>query len=1291
MIRKITLLLFIASLNFHYCAAQEGLVDRTFNTYDDGLKGDGFDKTVRTLAVQADGKLIVGGDFLNFNGSNLPFLCRLNIDGSVDETFDLGDGFDKKVEKAVIQEDGKIIVAGSFTNYDGFPVGRLLRLNPDGSRDINFDTSIAAQNNIIYDIELQADGKLIVVGSLTKYNGIKIGRIVRLLPDGIIDPSFQPVTGASGLIREVSILKNGKIVIGGTFESYDGISCNKIMQLNPDGSPDTSFNTGSGFDEGVTALDVQADGKIIVGGTFTLYNGTIANKIIRLNSDGSADGTFQSGTGISNSSVAVIEVMPSGSIMVGGGFTRDYNGVDARKIIQLNSDGTINSSFDIGGGPATATVYAFAKGIDGSWFVGGSFSVFDKKNRGRLAKLDSSGALDEDYLSAKVGFNNSVYKAVALKNSQTMIFGNFSTFNGKDASRVARLNEDGSLDDSFNSSGSGANNTVRTAVLQTDGKVIMAGAFTKYNDEVISKIVRLNGDGTTDVTFANGSSINNQIYVLALQDDGKILVGGSFKNYNGTEVNRLVRLLSNGAVDTSFNTGSGPDGTVESIVVQNDGKLIVAGKFLSFNGESYNRLIRLNSDGSIDTAFNTGIGFDKNVYAIALQSDQKIIVGGIFQNYDSVLKKRLVRLNSDGSIDETFLTGKGMSNGTIRSILVQPDDRLIIGGTFTGNYDGSAVKRIARLNADGSFDNSFQVDLNSTLYATAFTAKNKLIIGGNFNSVSGLANHRVARINLCLNSSRWNGSSWSNGIPTSEKSIIFSDDFTSTDSLEGCSCTIAEGKTVTMKEQHSLSLTNNYSGLGQLILNHGASLYQNDDDMINMGVGIVEKASDLMVNSDYSLWSSAVAGQIVNAATPQKDLNTFFTYNAIDNSWVVLDSSTEMKAGLGYRIDAPNNFDAATRSSFTASFQGIPNNGEYQIKLGAINAKKLVGNPYPSDVDADQFLRENHDKINGTIYFWEHDNYNVEKTKAKSGYAVYNLFGGVGIASPKLEVDKKSRPNGKISSGKAFFVSADASNETIIFNNAMRLKNVDSVPSTLDIPNIDKHRLWLSMHNDSKQYKELLVGYSKAATDLYDEKYDGEVFMREGDLTFYSSMGEKQLAIQAFNTFNDSDEIPLGYSVVSAGEYEVALVDYDGLFADKDIYLYDRTTDSIHDTKASSYKFVTNAGVYDNRFKIIFKDEPKDEVTDEVTDDPVVIEDENPEFINQSLMSIVMHNKKLEIAAEDRINHILIYDISGREVYRKMDINSSYVALENILNVRAVYIVKVVTLSNELFTKKVIY
>ena len=1291
MIRKITLLLFIAFLISQCCIAQEGLVDRTFNTYDDGLKGDGFDKTVRTLAVQADGKLIVGGDYLNFNGSYLPFLCRLNSDGSVDETFDLGDGLDKKVEKVIIQGDGKIIVAGSFTNYDGFPVGRLLRLNSDGSRDESFDTSVAAQNNIIYDIELQTDGKLIVVGSLTKYNGVKVGRIVRILNDGTIDPSFQPLTGASGLIREVSILKNGKIVIGGTFESYDGISCNKIMQLNPDGSPDTSFNTGLGFDEGVTALDVQLDGKIIVGGTFTLYNGVTANKIVRLNQDGSIDGSFLSGTGISNSSVAVIEVMPSGIIMVGGGFTREYNGSAARKILQLNQDGSINTSFDIGAGPATATVYAFANGLDGSWFIGGSFSVFDKKNRGRLAKLDVTGALDENYLSAKVGFNNSVYKALALANSQTMIFGNFSTFNGKEVSRVARLNEDGGLDNTFNTNESGANNTVRTAVLQADGKVLMAGAFTKYNDEVISKIVRLNDDGTADVTFANGSLINNQIYVLALQDDGKILVGGSFKKYNGNEVNRLVRLLSNGAVDGSFNTGSGPDGTVESIIVQNDGKLIVAGKFLSFNGQLHSRLVRLNQDGSIDTSFKTGSGFDKNVYAVALQSDQKIIVGGIFQNYNTVLKKRLVRLNQDGSVDSSFLSGTGMSNGTIRSILIQADDRLIIGGTFTGKYDGNAVKRIARLNADGSFDNSFQVDLNSTLYATAITAKNKLIIGGNFNSVSGLANHRVARINLCLNSTSWDGVKWSNGLPTSEKSISFLDDFRSISSLEACSCTIAAGESVVMNESHNLSLTSNYFGLGQLILNHDANLYQADDNVINMGIATIKNRSDLMVKGDYQLWSSAVHSQKLKEVSPATDFSNLYGFSTATNTWIKENGEIAMQVAKGYRIDAPQNFDTSVRNSFEAIFNGAPNNGIYNIKLGNNKSRNLVGNPYPSSLDANQFLLANEKAIMGTIYFWSHDSYAFNNDKAKNGFAAYNLFGGVGIASTKLEGIASSRPSGQILSGDAFFVTAEGTDDVLLFNNAMRINPLATVSKDSLEHSAPKHRIWVNMYNEETAFQEILVGYSIDATDGFDKKFDGEVFDDNATLAFYSFIDDKKMAIQALNKFEDTNEINLGYTAVLAGDYEVDVVDYDGIFTENDIYLYDAALDSIHNTKVSNYKFTTAIGEFNDRFKIVFKDDVDDEVVDDVIDEEVVIEDTEPDDLAPFSTFILMHDKKLEISSDKRINHVLIYDMSGREVYRKTDVNTSYLLLEDILNIRAVYIVKVVTTSDELFTKKVIY
>ena len=159
-IKNTLLLLLVFSFSCASDFSQQGKVDPTFNTYDDGLLGDGFDNTVRTLSVQDDGKLIVGGDFLNFNGVATPYLCRLLPDGSKDASFFLGTGFNNKVYTSLLQPDGKILVAGSFTQFNGTAVGRLVRLNPDGSRDSSFTASPGATNSIIYNMVLQSDGSI---------------------------------------------------------------------------------------------------------------------------------------------------------------------------------------------------------------------------------------------------------------------------------------------------------------------------------------------------------------------------------------------------------------------------------------------------------------------------------------------------------------------------------------------------------------------------------------------------------------------------------------------------------------------------------------------------------------------------------------------------------------------------------------------------------------------------------------------------------------------------------------------------------------------------------------------------------------------------------------------------------------------------------------------------------------------------------------------------------------------------------------------------------------------------
>ena len=203
--------------------------------------------------------------------------------------------------------------------------------------------------------------------------------------------------------------------------------------------------------------------------------------------------------------------------------------------------------------------------------------------------------------------------------------------------------------------GSGFSDPIFTLIysitLQPDGKILVGGWFTEFNGTPANRLIRLNPDGSKDISFDIGSGFVGSVLHTTLQLDGKILVGGAFTSFNGTTQNRLIRLNSDGTKDTSFDIGSGFNNNVNSINLQTDGKILVGGQFTSFNGTTQNRLIRLNSDGTKDTSFDIGSGFNNNVNSINLQTDGKILVGGQFTSFNGTTQNRLIRLNSDGSKD----------------------------------------------------------------------------------------------------------------------------------------------------------------------------------------------------------------------------------------------------------------------------------------------------------------------------------------------------------------------------------------------------------------------------------------------------------------------------------------------------------------------------------------------------------------------------------------------------------------------------------------------------------------
>ncbi|TAH28773.1 MAG: T9SS C-terminal target domain-containing protein [Cytophagales bacterium] len=380
---KKTFLFFLACLLTIAGYAQPGSLDATFNI------GTGVNSQVYALSVQSDGKIIAGGIFTSFNGTACNRIARLNTDGSLDTGFNLGSGFNNVIYALSAQPNGKILVVGNFTSFNGTTCNRIARLNADGSLDAGFNIGIGTGfDNDVRAFAVQSDGKIIVGGSFTSFNppGPSRNRIVRLNTDGSLDASFNTGTGFSGgFVNALYIQSDGKIVVGGEFTSYNGTACNYINRLNPDGSLDAgfNFNIGTGFNNQVIAFAVQSDGKIIVGGRFTSFNppGPPRNRIVRLNTDGSLDAGFNTGTGFS-SDVLALAVQSDGKILVGGQFG-DFNGVSQLVIARLNTNGSLDTGF---ASVLGNSVRALVLQLDGKVLVGGDFNNFNG-NPNRIARL----------------------------------------------------------------------------------------------------------------------------------------------------------------------------------------------------------------------------------------------------------------------------------------------------------------------------------------------------------------------------------------------------------------------------------------------------------------------------------------------------------------------------------------------------------------------------------------------------------------------------------------------------------------------------------------------------------------------------------------------------------------------------------------------------------------------------------------------------------------------------------------------------------------------------------------
>ncbi len=369
---------------------------------------------------------------------------------------------------------------------------------------------------------------------------------------GSLDPSFVPWEGLAG-VSPMALQSDGKLLVAAGVDAFTYA----FRRLNVDGSLDDSFQTDD-IQCCVGAVALQPDEKVLFGGLYC--TGGLCT-IDRLDPDGSFDPSFDPGIG-ANDYVWAIAVQPDEKVLIGGRFTT-YNGIARDGIARLNNDGSLDTSFDPGEG-VTGSAYGLVNAIviqpDGKILIGGTFTYYD---------------------------------GVAINS-------------------FARLNSNGTIDQTFDPGDGVGFTSVTSIALQTDGKILLGGSFATYDGAPSLRVARVNSDGSSDGTFTSELPVDSYIFYVHAQQDGKILIGGQFETYGGVARKNIARLQPNGALDLSFDPGSGADGSVANMILQPDGRLLIGGGFTSYNGTPRNHVARLLNDigtGMPEEAVESQFGF----------------------------------------------------------------------------------------------------------------------------------------------------------------------------------------------------------------------------------------------------------------------------------------------------------------------------------------------------------------------------------------------------------------------------------------------------------------------------------------------------------------------------------------------------------------------------------------------------------------------------------------------------------------------------------------------------------
>jgi uncharacterized delta-60 repeat protein len=570
------------------------------------------------------------------------------------------------IDCAVKQPDGKFLISGSFHRFDNKAVANLVRFTSQGEFDSSFNLSSGTDQTIAA-IAAHTDGSIVLAGNFTQYQKQRVQiPLIRVGSGGVLDATFQPQR--SGIIAHgitaMQVQPDGKVLVAGYGIHSNYVAQYAVMRLNKDGSVDQSFLTKVA-DDYIRGIKISPDSSIVIYGNFRLWNHSPATGLVRLKSTGEADpGFVLPGSGLQAmyggwATVSQVLILPDTGLLVAGNFN-NYNGTLVNKIVKLHNDGSRNAAFNMDPGIAVSWFDNVELLTDGGIVVSGSGSINGKLTWFIKVKEDGSLFTANSYVGPD--------QYPAYSGSK----GLFATGQGE-----------------------------FIAIGAYNGKVngINLGVFNKFNAATQPYLNRL-------LPFTR----KGRIVETAVDSAHRIIVVGSFNQYGdgtGDQRNHIARLMPDGSLDAGF-MANGANDFIGSVAVQKNGQVLVAGNFTALNGKAANNIGRFNEDGSVDLHFNPGAGPGNGyMYDLHVSESQDIYVAGSFGRFDNVLHQGVAKLYGNGSVDHGFTTTVPGVYAPY-SITTLPGNKVLYGegSDLTVRYFDKPM-RINKVDMQGTPDPSF--------------------------------------------------------------------------------------------------------------------------------------------------------------------------------------------------------------------------------------------------------------------------------------------------------------------------------------------------------------------------------------------------------------------------------------------------------------------------------------------------------------------------------------------------------------------------------------------------------